>query len=186
MNDKYLILTPELQSEILKALSFYPELKNYGIRFQYRKISQKSFMLAQPMFRTLLFPRRYRKYKIIINKAYFTQNKKLYKGKVPSDIVIGWIGHELGHIMDYIHRSSFNLIWFGFKYSTDPKFVMKAEIAADKNAVKAGLIDYLVISKEFGRNPAYFEQAYIDKLNSLYPSVATVKQWDIEFKKGQL
>ncbi|UKN02793.1 hypothetical protein K6119_04590 [Paracrocinitomix mangrovi] len=176
--DKHIIKAADLEKEIETALAHYPELKDRKIIFRFRVIERKSFMLAQPRLRTLILPRRWRQYEVIISKNYFTKNKLFEDGRVPSDVVVGWIGHELGHVADYLPRSSVNLMWFGFMYSFYNSFIKKAEISADKNAVKAGLIDYLVVSKEFGRNPKYFPQDYIDKLNSLYPSIADVKEWD--------
>src|SRR5690606_18938406 len=105
--------------------------------------------------------------------------------RVPFDIVVGWIGHELGHITDYLDRSSINLALFGLRYYYSNTFIKQAEISADTFAVQAGLIDYLVVSKQFGRDPKYFPQDYIDKLNSLYPSIEDVKEWDRLHKKHQ-
>lgn len=84
--------------------------------------------------------------------------------------------------MDYKDRSSWNLTWFGFWYYFSKKFLMQAEITADYNAVKQGLIRELVISKEFGRNPAYFPKSYVEKLEGLYPSVEDVKKWSEKLK----
>lgn len=183
--EKHIIKAKELEDEIKKALSFFPQLKNYSILFRFRIIERKSYMLAQPQIKSLWRHRSKRKYQIIISKNYFTKNPNFEDGRVPSDVVIGWIGHELGHILDYIDRSSLSLMWFGFKYYYFESFIREAEITADHNAVKAGLIKYLVISKEFARNPLYFKQDYIDKLNSLYPSVADVKEWDRLHKQHQ-
>src|SRR5690606_31712462 len=138
---KHIIKAKTLENEIIKALSFYPELKNYGIHFRFRIIERKSFMLAQPRLRTMILPRQWRQFEVIISKTYFTKNPHFEDGRVPSDIVVGWIGHELGHISDYLDRSSVNLALFGFKYYYYNSFIKKAEIAADSFAVYAGLIN---------------------------------------------
>lgn len=67
-------------------------------------------------------------------------------------------------------------------YYFSTSFLKKAEITADKNAVKQGLIKQLVVSKEFGRDPKYFPMSYVKKLKDLYPKVALVKEWDKELK----
>lgn len=185
MSKKHRRLATELEEEIKIAASHYPDLAGYKIIFDYKKIGRQSFMLAQPRLRSLIFPKRKRQFEIHINDTYFTQNPHFDDGRVPSEVLIGWLGHELGHVQDYIRRSSVNLMWFGFMYYFYPRFIMKAEIFADRNAVKAGLIDYLVTSKEFGRNTKYFPQDYIDKLNKLYPSVQDVKDWDAMYKKRE-
>lgn len=185
MSKKHRKLAKELEKEIKEAAKHYPELADYVILFRFSKINRQSFMLAQPRLRSLIFPKRKRQFEILINKKKFVDNAMFEDGRIPSEIIIGWIGHELGHIKDYINRSSLNLMWFGLKYSTDKKFLMKAEVDADRNAVHAGLIEYLVTSKKFGRNPKYFAQSYIDKLNSLYPSVSDVEEWDRLHKQHQ-
>ncbi len=134
-------------------------------------------MLAQPKPYSLLLRRNKREYQILINRRFFLFNKQFTNGRIPFDILTGWLGHELGHIMDYKDRNSINLIWFGIRYHFFNSFLKKAEVTADFNAVKAGMIDYLVVSKEFGRNPKYFPPSYIAKLIRLYPSVSLVKQW---------
>ncbi|MBD3637633.1 MAG: hypothetical protein HUJ25_09790 [Crocinitomicaceae bacterium] len=182
---KHTIKAKELEYEIKEALKFYPHLEQYGIIFRFRIIERKSFMLAQPRLRTMILPRRWRQFEVIISKTYFTKNKHFENGRVPSDIVIGWIGHELGHITDYMDRSSVNLALFGFKYYYYKWFIKQAEITADTFAVHAGLTDYLVVSKRFGRDPKFFPQDYIDKLNSLYPSVEDVLKWDKMHREHQ-
>jgi len=69
------------------------------------------------------------------------------------------------------------LMWFGVMYYFSHDFLRKAEITADKNAVERGFIDSIVESKRFDRNPKYFPQSYINKLNTLYPSVFQVMEW---------
>jgi hypothetical protein len=177
MSKKHRRLAKELEFEIKEAAKHYPELADYVILFRYSSINRQSFMLAQPRLRSLIYPKRKRQFEILINKTKFTKNPQFENGRPPSDVIIGWIGHELGHVRDYINRNSINLIWFGILYTTNTKFLKKAEITADKNTVYADMVDYLVISKKFGRNPKYFEQSYIDKLNALYPSVEDVLEW---------
>ncbi len=167
----------KLKSEVEKALSFYPELKNVAIEFKWGVFTQHSFMLAQPKVITMLRNKEDREYQIIMRKKFFLKNKRVPNRRIPSDVLVGWLGHELGHIMDYKPRTNWNLAWFGIRYYFDKSFLKKAEITADYNAVKHGLIKELLVSKEFGRNPMFFPWKYINKLNTLYPSVEQVKKW---------
>ncbi len=166
-----------IQNEVEKALSFYPELENSSIHFRWRVFTQHSFMLAQPKIPTLLRKKEGRAYQIIMRKKFFLKNRHFANGRIPSDVMIGWLGHELGHVLDYKDRSSWNLMWFGILYYFSKPFLINAEITADKNAAEHGLIDELVVSKEFGRDLKYFPASYVNKLNGLYPSVADVKKW---------
>ncbi|MCB9261540.1 MAG: hypothetical protein H6607_04130 [Flavobacteriales bacterium] len=173
----YVTYPKELEKEVMIVMAKYPELQQTFIHFKWGKIAAKSFMLAQPQVASLLRHRSKREYQIIMKERFFTHNKMMENGRVPSEVIVGWLAHELGHILDYKDRSSWNLAWFGVKYYFLTSFLKKAEITADHNAVKHGFIDEIVVSKEFGRNPKYFPKDYIAKLNRLYPSVKTVKEW---------
>lgn len=171
-----------LEAEVKKALSHYPELDHLEIHFRFKHIRRESFMLAQPYAKSLFKRGKDRTYQIIINEAFFTRNAAYNDGKIPFNVIVGWLGHELGHIKDYTTRSGFNLFSFGIRYLTQKDFIRKAEIAADKYCVDAGLGDELLESKTFSRNPDLFTKTYIKKLQGLYPSVQQVKTWVQVFK----
>ncbi len=166
-----------IKNEVEAALAYYPELADTKIHFRWGVFTQHSFMLAQPKIPSLLRKKEKRAYQIIMRKDFFLKNRQFANGRIPSDVMIGWLGHELGHVVDYKDRNSLNLIWFGIMYYFSTSFLKKAEITADKNAVEHGMIKELVVSKEFGRDPKYFPMSYVNKLNGLYPSVEDVKEW---------
>jgi hypothetical protein len=167
----------DIKNEVEKALTYYPDLVDVKIHFRWGVFTQHSFMLAQPKIPTLLRKKEKRAYQIIMRKNFFVKNRQFANGRIPSDVMVGWLGHELGHVLDYKDRNSLNMIWFGILYYFSTSFLKKAEITADKNAAEHGLIDELVVSKEFGRNPKYFPMSYVNKLKGLYPSVEDVKEW---------
>jgi hypothetical protein len=84
--------------------------------------------------------------------------------------MIGWIGHELGHIMDYEARSSIGMIGFGFGYVFSKKYVHKAERIADTYAVERGMADYIIATKNFILDHTELPQAYKNKIARLYLS----------------
>ena len=89
---------------------------------------------------------------------------------MPSDIFVGWIGHELGHILDYQNRSNFNLIWFGFQYLFSENHIIEAERAADSFAVNQGMEDYILKTKDFILNHAQITLTYKDRIKKYYLS----------------
>lgn len=175
----------EIKAEAQEALSYFPELANVHIRFEYSRISVQSFMLAQPVVNWRFWHRGSRQYRIKIKKSLVVNNPN-FSDKYPRrDVLVGWLGHELGHIVDYYPRRSLNLIWFGIRYHFFPSFLKKAEITADRNTVKAGLTRQLILSKQFGREASIFPKSYIKKLNRLYPSIEAVRRWDEEERKAK-
>ncbi len=162
---------PEIISKEVKiALTHYPELKDTPIEFKFKENIKKSFMQAQPKFSGLFKNKKNRSYYIMISNSFQIENEKFFISEVPSEVLIGWIGHELGHIMDYQERSGFNLIKFGIGYLTSHKFIKEAERAADTYAVNHGMGDYILATKDFILNHAHLSSVYKDRIRKLYLS----------------
>jgi len=106
------IIPSEIQLEAEKALSHFPGFKEVPITFN----EVQSHMLAQPVFKTLLKHKTKREYQILIRRKFFVNNKQFDDNRIPFDILVSWLAHELRHIADYKNRSSLNLILFGIRY----------------------------------------------------------------------
>ena len=164
-------IIPEIiKEEATTALSYYPELENTVIEFRFKKDIKKSTMLAQPVFWSLLNPRKKRKYLILMSRKFKISGKEFKTVNVDSDILIGWLGHELGHITDYKNRSSLNLIWFGIKYALSDNYIREAERAADAYAVTSGMEAYILKTKHFILNNAEIDAAYKARIKKYYLS----------------
>jgi hypothetical protein len=159
-----------IEKNVLTALSFYPELKHVPIQFVFKRRIKSSVMQAQPVFNTLLRARRNRAYRINISALFTLTHTAVPIHQMPDDIMIGWIGHELGHIMDYETRSNAGLVGFGLGYISSASYVKKVEQIADQFAVNHGLGNYLVKTKRFILDHAELPQAYKDKIARLYVS----------------
>lgn len=164
------IIPQVIQKEAEIALSYYPKLRETPIKFQFKKDIKKSTMQAQPVFKSLLKPRKKRAYVIFISKKIKIEDEAFKITDIPSDVLIGWIGHELGHVMDYRNRSSLGLIWFGLKYLYFPKFIREAERAADTFAVSHGMGEYILKTKDFILNHAHISEPYKARIKRLYLS----------------
>src|SRR3954453_8690596 len=110
----------EIEKTVLKALSFYPELKNTPINFIFKESIKTSVMQAQPVFLTLLRGRTNRRYRINISAHFKLIHSQMPITQIPDEVMIGWIGHELGHIVDYEGRSNTGMITFGYRYYFHP------------------------------------------------------------------
>jgi len=159
-----------IEKSVLTALSFYPSLKDVHINFKFKKNTGSSIMQAQPVFNTLLLPRSQRTYQINISAMFKLTHAAIPIHQIPENIMIGWIGHELGHIMDYERRSNWNIITFGVSYVLSKRFIKKVEIIADTYAVNYGLGQYIIDTKRFILEHADLPQAYKDKIAELYLS----------------
>ncbi|PKA97280.1 hypothetical protein B0O79_0934 [Flavobacteriaceae bacterium MAR_2009_75] len=156
--------------EVEVALDHYPELNDTPITFKFKKNISKSTMQAQPHFWSLFKSRKHRKYVILISERIKISGKTFLTRDIPQDIMIGWLGHELGHVMDYTNRSSLNLIWFGLKYTFSGSYIKEAERAADTYAVSHGMGDYILKTKSFILDNAEIEEQYKSRIRKYYLS----------------
>lgn len=176
-----------IKKNVLKALSFYPELKKTTISFIFKTNIKTSVMQAQPVFTTLLLKRKNRRYRINISAHFKLINAQMPIEEIPDDVMIGWIGHELGHILDYEGMSNADMVSFGYRYYFYPSYVKQAEMVADSLAVEREMGNYIIATKRFILNHAELPQAYKDKISRLYlsPDVIVEQVRKLEEKRPQ-
>jgi hypothetical protein len=178
------IMPKAMEKEAVLALSFYPTLDSTQITFKFKKNIKKSTMQARPIFWSFFKSKRKRKYVVLISERFKLTDKEFLTMAMPSDILIGWLGHELGHIVDYKNRNNFALIIFGLKYLFSNNYIIEAERAADSYAVAHGMEEYLLKTKKFILDRANLSLRYRDRLQKYYLSpeeiMALVKERDSE------
>lgn len=165
------ILAPApLKEEVCKALSYYPELQGLQIEFRMKSEIRKSTMQAQPDWKSFFRDKKNRRYLVYISRKFQIEDLEFRTLDIPSDILIGWLGHELGHVVDYTRRNSLNLVWFGIRYLTYGPFIRQAERTADSIAVAHGMHKYILRTKDFILNNADILPAYKDRIRKYYLS----------------
>lgn len=165
------IIPDPIREVTLEALSYFPELIDTKIDFQFKHKISGSVMQAQPKAATLFFRNKSnRDYKIKISRYLELEDEVVPIEELPHDVLLGWIGHELGHVKDYLERSALNLMGFGVRYVCFKDFVTEAEIAADSYAVAGGLGEKIIATKNFVLNHDRLPDDYKDKIRALYMS----------------
>ncbi|MCC5938086.1 MAG: hypothetical protein JJU34_12465 [Lunatimonas sp.] len=165
----------EIRDITLEALSFFPDLMDVKIDFQFKPNINGSVMQAQPKVFSVIFNNKdTRAYRVKVSRHLVFEDGFLPIEELPRDVLLGWIGHELGHIMDYLDRSSTNLLHFGAKYFCSPKFVTQAEINADTYAVAAGLGNQIITHKQYVLNHDMLSEEYKEKIRRLYLSPSQI------------
>lgn len=164
------IIPQVIVNEAGTALSHYPELEEVAIEFKFKPSLKKSFMKAQPKFSTLFKPKKKRSYVILMSETFKIDGLELQIKDIPENVMIGWLGHELGHIMDYHRRNSLNLILFGLRYSISQNFIREAERVADTYAVTHSMKDYILDTKKFILNNSSLSEKYKARIRRLYLS----------------
>ncbi len=166
--DRNKTIPTELRNVILKALSFYPDLLDVKIDFEFNEHIRKSVMQAQPRYVSMLRARRRRSYLIKISRWFALKGERMPIHELPEDVLVGWIGHELGHITDYMRRNDWSMLLFGLGYYTSKSFIMAAERVADSFAIDHGLGDYILATKDFILHQAGMSERYIRRIQRLY------------------
>lgn len=156
--------------EVKAALAHYPELKETPIDFVFDPNTSKSIMLSQPVIASFFRGQKHRTYVVKINPRFVMVHSSMPIQNAPTDVLIGWFGHELGHIMDYNQRSNWNMLIFGLGYISSDKYLKQAERNADTYAVNHGLGDYILKTKNFILNNADLPPAYKARIKRLYLS----------------
>lgn len=184
--DKNEMINTNVQSIIDQARSFYPELKDIIIEFRMVTAMKKALMLAQPKVITLFGPKGDREYLVKISNTLQLEDYMIPVSDMPKDVLVGWIGHELGHIMDYQNRSLAGMLRFGLGYWLSSNYIRKAEYVADNYAIKNGLGDKIIKTKNFILDHAHIPDRYKQKITRLYMSpeevLAKVKEIEATVK----
>lgn len=161
----------EIAEATIEALSYFPELEDVSIDFVYKEKIKGAIMQAQPyLFSLFVNGKNNRKYKIKVTRQLEFAEGYYPIEQVPYDALVGWIGHELGHVMDYLNRSSANMMHFGAKYFLSNKKVVEAELTADGYAIGCGMGHHILANKNYILNNENFEDDYKEKIKNLYMS----------------
>lgn len=179
------IIPEEVRSPVVKALAKYPELQDIQIDFIFKDKIKNCIMQAQPRVSSFLKNKLKRSYKIKIKRNILTNDGLQPIETLPEHILVGWFAHELGHIVDYLQRSSINMTGFGLRYITSKRFLRKAEQVADQYAVAHGFAEEIILTKKYILEKSAFPEDYKLKIDGFYPSPKDIEvlQADGEVKK---
>lgn len=172
-----------LERHTLTALAHYPELRHTSIRFVFRYLN-KSVMAARPVVHTLLPFSDKRMYDIIINPVFKLPHSIEPIHQLPDDVLIGWLGHELGHIMDYEEKTVWGIAKFGLLYGLSKRYIRKAERIADTFAVNRGMAPYILSTKEFILGNSDLSPRYKSRIERLYLSPDDIVELVTEMERG--
>lgn len=130
-------LAPGFELQCLLALSFYPELKDAKISF----LVEPAFLplASRPEPVSVLLPWIERHYLVIISSASTNYFESILLKNIPFNEQVGIIGHELGHSLFYLDKSSLQLLQIAYRYQNNNDYRIQFERATDQRAVAHGL-----------------------------------------------
>lgn len=166
------VIPSEIKAVVLISLSFYPELLETNIIFEYKPIKQT--MNARPFVSNIFKTKKNRQYQIIINN-----NKGNHKGlpveTLSFNIIVGWLAHELAHIVAYEKMTNMQIISFAIKYGLSNKYNRLVERNTDLLTIKHGLAYPLYDGVEYLLNDNTISEDYKNKIRENYLSLDEIK-----------
>jgi hypothetical protein len=166
----------KLKLAFFVALRHYPELIESSLKIRLKNIN--ATMQAQPKWTFILRRKENRAYQILVNKDN-TINGIYYKD-LSFNSLVGWIGHELAHILDYSKKDNLEMISFIADYVTSQDRMRKIERKADKETIRHGLGIQLLDGVTFFHKNKRISREYREKKKKYYLSpeeiVAEIQQ----------
>jgi len=163
------IIPKELELECLAALSYYPELLNEYVVFRWDN-SISSTMKMVPTYTSFLFHKKL-KYVVYINKSAATTNLNI--NELSFNAKVGWLGHELGHVLQCVEKSRLGVLWMGICHISN-KFIAKSERETDIITIQHNLGYALYEGMHYTLNNKKVNEAYIAGLKKNYLSLEEI------------
>ncbi len=168
MIKKNKIIPKEIAPACIEALSYYPDLTDTHIEFKFQK-NTFATMLAQPKKDLLFRRKKHRRYIIRMNNVKDV-DCALNVMDLPYQVQVGWLGHELGHIVDYSTKHVGNMMLFGVGYLLFHHFRIGAERIADLHAIHRGMGEYILSTKNYILSHKVLSERYKQKIRNFYIS----------------
>lgn len=149
-----------------KTKDAYPQLKNTPIVLQFKK---ERFFTMRATIKLRSFFNKQRNYVVVINTR---RAETLFPQLSDSDIV-GWIAHELAHIIDYETMSNTRFIFFVLRYLFDLSFRSRVEKRTNVFTVNHGFAKEL-----FGVWKKFLSLEIINKRYKKYIITYYRPRWD--------
>jgi hypothetical protein len=166
------VIPKEIRDFVLISLSFYPELASTNIVFEYKSIKQT--MNSRPLLGNLFRSQKNRRYSIIINDNK-GKNTGVPISEMSLNVIVGWIGHELGHIVTYEKMSNWQTIAFALKYLMFDEYNRKVERYTDYITINHGLAYPLYDGVEYLLNDKTISDEYKQRMKNNYLSLKEIR-----------
>lgn len=139
LNEEYGInkkLPPGYEKVALRALSFFPELKNNRIHFKVRDKGAPAS--SRPAWGSLFRSAGKRTYMVFINSGKDSSRFGSIFFNASDSAQVGVIGHELSHVVNFSKETSLGLMGMGVAHVSKP-YMDRFEFYTDSLSIAHGL-----------------------------------------------
>ena len=161
-----------------KAFSKYSELHPRHVVLTY-KIVKGSTMKAQPIINLRTLFSKEKQYRVTLAHTV-RDTDDIIVSELPEDVLIGWFAHELGHVIEYLPFSNFQMIIYGLRYLISSNFRKEVEYAADLVALDHGFHAEIMATKRFILEHDLLEENYKQKIRRYYMPIEDVEKYLLE------
>ena len=162
------VSSAQLKDWFCEVLHAYPELADRTVYL--RKLNmRRSTMRAQPVLNGAFWRRATRHYRVDFS-SHLDVTEHVKVQQLPRDVVVGWFAHELGHIVDYLHRPWLGMVSFGLGYALWSRYMRRAERRADQIAVDHGFGQEVLATKNYLMSHSTLPAHYKRRLEKYYLS----------------
>ncbi|MEI8269740.1 MAG: hypothetical protein WCG45_00050 [bacterium] len=153
-----------------QAKKYYLETENVSIKLKFTPLYY-STMTSRPKIILFLFPWLKRNYVISVNSSEKYKKFAIPLSILNDSILLGWIGHELAHIIQYEKMGKKEIMSFPFKYGLNKKFRKNFETEADEITKQRGLEKELKEGINFVLTNTKISTAYKNRLKKFYSQI---------------
>ena len=167
------VQSPHLRRWFAETLAAYPELLPHPVYL--RKLPTRySTMRAQPVLNRYFWRRATRHYRVDFS-SHLEVTEHVRVRELPREVIVGWFAHELGHLVDYLHRPWRGMVAFGLGYALWSRYMREAERRADTIAVDHGFGSEIIATKQYLMDHATLPAHYKKRLQKYYLSADEIE-----------
>ncbi len=130
------VIPAQFREQILIALSYFPELKNIAIVFRIKH--NHTPLTTIPTTTSVFKNSRNRKYIVTISDSSVDMLSPILLKRFSFNAEVGVLGHELSHVADFSHHSTFGLIDYGINHISS-RWLDRFEYRTDSICIAHGL-----------------------------------------------
>ena len=130
-------------------------------------------MKMMPTITSFLFHKKL-KYVVYMNQSAATTN--LHIKELSFNAKVGWLGHELGHVLQCVRQSRMQTLWMGIRLASK-KFMAQFERETDIITIEHQLGYALYEGMYYTLNNPKVSPEYLETLNRNYLSLEEILSW---------
>jgi len=146
-NKGYKYVPDELKSQVIEALSFFPVLNEVEIDFRLQESIESGVMRVRPKVGSYFTTKK--SYIIEISQFIKVNHRITPIQKLPSDVVVGWLGYELARIVEMLDHNVLSIYNVDKGFFQTRKASLNRERLINVHAIQSGIADKVISARDY-------------------------------------